>query len=60
MAQGRAATRPQGFRELGLQCQVVRKKEGSKDFAPELKALEARLKRLALQVAHPSALLRPA
>ena len=39
----------QAFRELGVQCQVLRKKEGSKEFGAELKALEARLKRVQLQ-----------
>ena len=43
----------QAFRELGVQCQLLRKKEGSKDFGPELKAMEARLKRVQLQVGPP-------
>jgi hypothetical protein len=44
----------QAFRELAVQCQLLRKKEGSKDFGPELKAMEARLKRLQLQARRPS------
>lgn len=38
------------FREARMQCQVLKKKEGSKDFPMEVKALEARLKSLEGQV----------
>eukprot|EP00960_Hanusia_phi_P013375 391794-Hanusia_phi.AAC.4 len=40
----------QGFRDVRLQCQVLRKKEGSKDFAGEHKNLEGKLARLEKQV----------
>ncbi|EKX48968.1 hypothetical protein GUITHDRAFT_136168 [Guillardia theta CCMP2712] len=40
----------QGFRDVRFQCQVLKKKEGSREFAAEHKNLEGKLARLEKQV----------
>ena len=40
----------QAFREARMQVQVVKKKEGSKEFPSEVKGLESKIKRLEAQV----------
>lgn len=40
----------QAFRDARLQCQVISKKQGTKEFPNEIKLLEAKLKRLEVQI----------